>query len=101
MLLWALLVALSFFAAAQVDPGLDALPLSATLATFWLLHRAIERLPPATVIAYSYLSGLFALLLQALGFGRTASPLAGSGAGLILVGMAWLIRRSGRTSPTG
>ncbi|WP_375740883.1 DMT family transporter [Pseudomonas boanensis] len=70
------------------------LALSATLATFWLLHRAIHSLPPATVIAYSYLSGLFALLLQSAWLDRAPAPLAWAGALLILFGMAWLVRLS-------
>ncbi|MBT8769342.1 DMT family transporter [Metapseudomonas boanensis] len=70
------------------------LALSATLATFWLLHRAIHSLPPATVIAYSYLSGLFALLLQSAWLDHAPAPLAWAGALLILFGMAWLVRLS-------
>ncbi len=70
------------------------LALTATLATFWLLHRAIHWLPPATVIAYSYLSGLFALLLQSYLQGRAPAPLAWLGAALIVLGIAWLARLS-------
>ncbi|MDH4607532.1 DMT family transporter [Pseudomonas sp. BN102] len=70
------------------------LALTATLATFWLLHRAIHWLPPATVIAYSYLSGLFALLLQSFWLHRAPAPLAWVGAVLIILGIAWLARLS-------
>lgn len=70
------------------------LALTATLATFWLLHRAIHWLPPATVIAYSYLSGLFALLLQSFWLHRAPAPLAWAGAVLIVLGMIWLARLS-------
>ncbi|WP_271410051.1 DMT family transporter [Pseudomonas sp. Q1-7] len=76
------------------------LALTATLATFWLLHRAIRWLPPATVIAYSYLSGLFALLLQSFWLQQVPAPAAWAGALLILSGMAWLARLSpARTVP--
>ncbi|MFZ6045697.1 EamA family transporter [Pseudomonas sp. CR3202] len=70
------------------------LALTATLATFWLLHRAIHWLPPATVIAYSYLSGLFALLLQSFWLHQAPAPLAWAGAMLIILGMLWLARLS-------
>ncbi|WP_044870916.1 DMT family transporter [Pseudomonas sp. LFM046] len=70
------------------------LALTATLATFWLLHRAIHWLPPATVIAYSYLSGLFALLLQSFSLHQAPAPLAWAGAALIVLGMVWLARLS-------
>lgn len=70
------------------------LALTATLATFWLLHRAIHWLPPATVIAYSYLSGLFALLLQSIWLHKVPAPLAWAGAVLIVLGMLWLARLS-------
>ena len=70
------------------------LALTATLATFWLLHRAIHWLPPATVIAYSYLSGLFALLLQSLWLQHVPAPMAWVGATLIVLGIAWLARLS-------
>jgi drug/metabolite transporter (DMT)-like permease len=70
------------------------LALTATLATFWLLHRAIHWLPPATVIAYSYLSGLFALLLQSFWLHKAPAPLAWAGAVLIVLGMLWLARLS-------
>ncbi|QLC72930.1 DMT family transporter [Pseudomonas sp. LPB0260] len=66
------------------------LAVSATLVTFWLLHRAIYHLPPATVIAYSYMASLFALLLQAIWFQEAPSGMACGGAVLILLGMAWL-----------
>ena len=65
------------------------LAISATLVTFWLLHRAIHSLPPATVVAYSYMGSLFALLLQALWFQQAPSAMACAGAALILLGMAW------------
>ncbi|MHC5352338.1 EamA family transporter [Metapseudomonas furukawaii] len=70
------------------------LALTATLATFWLLHRAIHWLPPATVIAYSYVSGLFALLLQSAWLQQMPAPLAWLGTGLIALGIAWLARLS-------
>lgn len=63
---------------------------SATLVTFWLLHHAIHSLPPATVIAYSYMGSLFALLLQALWFQQAPSGMACAGAVMILFGMVWL-----------
>lgn len=73
------------------------LSIGATLATFWLLHRAIHSLPPATVVAYSYMGSLFALLLQAIWFQRMPSAMACAGVALILLGMAWLIYPSLRS----
>ncbi|WPC06244.1 DMT family transporter [Pseudomonas benzenivorans] len=66
------------------------LSIGATLVTFWLLHRAIHSLPPATVIAYSYMGSLFALLLQALWFQQSPPGTAYAGAVMILIGMTWL-----------
>ncbi len=69
------------------------LALFGTLATFWLLHHAIGVIAPTTVLAYIYLSSLFALLLHSA-LDREV-PAAGSavGAALILGGLCWLVLR--------
>lgn len=69
------------------------LALFGTLATFWLLHHAARHIAPASLLAYSYLSTLCALLIQA-GLNQQL-PTAGSwvGAAAILLGLLWLARR--------
>ncbi|WOE81080.1 DMT family transporter [Pseudomonas protegens] len=70
------------------------LALFATLATFWLLHRAIGVIAPSTVISYIYLSTLFLTLFHWLWLGQR--PLLGEGLGALLValGMFGLVRGS-------
>ncbi|SDY78459.1 DMT family transporter [Pseudomonas sp. NFIX28] len=72
------------------------LALFATLATFWLLHRAIGTIAPATVISYIYLSTLFITLFHWFGLGRQPLPVELLGALLVGLGMFTLIRGSRR-----
>ncbi|WP_454845385.1 DMT family transporter [Pseudomonas farris] len=64
------------------------LALFATLATFWLLHRAIGVIAPSSVISYIYLSTLFITLFQ--WFWLRESPLAQEIIGALLVGIGML-----------
>lgn len=71
---------------------LGFLALFATLATFWLLHHAIDAIAPATVIAYSYLGSLFALLIQSALVHQLPGVGGWIGAALVLIGLLWLVR---------
>ncbi|WPO50115.1 DMT family transporter [Pseudomonas sp. S1Bt23] len=73
------------------------LALFATLATFWLLHRAIGVIAPATVISYIYLSTLFITLFHWFGLGR--HPLPGELLGALLVGLGMLALILGSRRP--
>ncbi|NBF04384.1 EamA family transporter [Pseudomonas sp. Fl5BN2] len=66
----------------------------ATLATFWLLHRAIGVIAPSTVISYIYLSTLLLTLFHWLWLGQ--APHLGEllGVLLVLLGMFSLVRGS-------
>jgi drug/metabolite transporter (DMT)-like permease len=64
------------------------LALFATLATFWLLHRAIGVIAPSSVISYIYLSTLFITLFH--WFWLRQSPLALEIIGALLVGVGML-----------
>ncbi|AZD28196.1 DMT family transporter [Pseudomonas chlororaphis] len=75
------------------------LALFATLATFWLLHRAIGVIAPATVISYIYLSTLFITLFHWFGLGRQPLPSELLGALLVGLGMLALILGSRRPLP--
>ncbi|MCU7649757.1 DMT family transporter [Pseudomonas piscis] len=70
------------------------LALFATLATFWLLHRAIGVIAPSTVISYVYLSTLFLTLFHWSWLGQ--APRLGEmfGALLVALGMFGLVRSS-------
>ncbi|RBJ84985.1 DMT family transporter [Pseudomonas sp. MWU12-2534b] len=70
------------------------LALFATLATFWLLHRAIGVIAPATVISYIYLSTLLLTLFHWLWLGQTPHPGELLGAVLVALGMLGLVRGS-------
>jgi drug/metabolite transporter (DMT)-like permease len=70
---------------------LGYLALFATLATFWLLHRAIGVIAPATVISYIYLSTLLLTLFHWLWLGQSPRPLELAGAGLVALGMLALV----------
>ncbi|MNY51737.1 EamA-like transporter family protein [compost metagenome] len=75
------------------------LALFATLATFWLLHRAIGVIAPSSVISYIYLSTLLITLFHWL-WGRQAPlPLEVAGAALVGIGMLALLKSSRRTVP--
>ncbi|AZD90934.1 MULTISPECIES: DMT family transporter [Pseudomonas] len=84
-----------------LDDGLWLLYLAlfATLATFWLLHRAIGVIAPATVISYIYLSTLFITLFHWFGLGRQPLPSELLGALLVGLGMFALILGSRRPAP--
>ncbi|PMY67207.1 MULTISPECIES: DMT family transporter [Pseudomonas] len=73
------------------------LALFATLATFWLLHRAIGVIAPATVISYIYLSTLFITLFHWFVLGR--HPLPGELLGALLVGLGMLALILGSRRP--
>ncbi|MEN2393367.1 DMT family transporter [Pseudomonas halotolerans] len=59
-----------------------------TLATFWLLHRAIGVIAPSTVISYVYLSTLFVTVLH--WFWLRQQPLMIEILGAVLVGIGML-----------
>lgn len=73
------------------------LALFATLATFWLLHRAIGVIAPSTVISYIYLSTLFLTLFHWLWLGQRPLPLELLGALLVAAGMLTLVHHSRRS----
>ncbi|KAB0499894.1 DMT family transporter [Pseudomonas vancouverensis] len=78
------------------------LALFATLATFWLLHRAIGVIAPSAVISYIYLSTLLITLFHWLWLRQSPLPLEIAGALLVGCGMLallWSSRRS--TSASG
>lgn len=70
------------------------LALFATLATFWLLHRAIGVIAPSTVISYIYLSTLLLTLFHWLWLGQTPRTGEVLGAVLVALGMLGLVRGS-------
>ncbi|MBC3347208.1 DMT family transporter [Pseudomonas sp. SWRI196] len=59
-----------------------------TLATFWLLHRAIGVIAPSTVVSYVYLSTLFVTVLH--WFWLRQQPLMIEILGAVLVGIGML-----------
>jgi len=75
------------------------LALFATLATFWLLHRAIGVIAPSTVISYIYLSTLFVTLFHWVWLGQRPLLLELFGALLVGLGMLALIVSSRRATP--
>ncbi|MFJ3116991.1 DMT family transporter [Pseudomonas protegens] len=74
------------------------LALFATLATFWLLHRAIGVIAPSTVISYIYLSTLFLTLFHWLWLGQGPQLTEILGALLVALGMLGLVRGSRPTA---
>jgi len=68
----------------------------ATLATFWLLHRAIGVIAPSSVISYIYLSTLFLTLFHWLWGRQMPLPLEVAGAVLVGLGMFALLMSSRR-----
>jgi drug/metabolite transporter (DMT)-like permease len=68
----------------------------ATLATFWLLHRAIGVIAPSSVISYIYLSTLFITLFHWLWLRQSPLPLEIIGALLVGIGMLALLMSSRR-----
>lgn len=77
---------------------LGYLALFATLATFWLLHRAIGVIAPSMVISYVYLSTLFLTLYHWLAGQQQPETAQLAGALMIALGMGALIRESRRTT---
>ncbi|MGE8068259.1 DMT family transporter [Pseudomonas sp. NPDC089569] len=75
------------------------LALFATLATFWLLHRAIGVIAPSSVISYIYLSTLLLTLFHWLWWHQSPMPLEIVGAVLVGVGMLSLLMASRRSIP--
>jgi drug/metabolite transporter (DMT)-like permease len=75
------------------------LALFATLATFWLLHRAIGVIAPSSVISYIYLSTLFITLFHWLWLHQPPLPLEIIGAVLVGIGMLTLLMSSRRALP--
>lgn len=73
------------------------LALFATLATFWLLHRAIGVIAASSVISYIYLSTLFITLFHWIGSRLPPLPLEVMGAILVGLGMLALLVASRRT----
>lgn len=73
------------------------LALFATLATFWLLHRAIGVIAPSSVISYIYLSTLCITLFHWLWWRQSPLPLEIIGAVLVGIGMLALLMSSRRT----
>ncbi|WP_025127947.1 DMT family transporter [Pseudomonas sp. PH1b] len=76
------------------------LALFATLATFWLLHRAIGVIAPSTVISYIYLSTLCLTLFHWLWLGQPPRPGELLGALLVALGMFGLVRSSRPSTAT-
>lgn len=72
------------------------LALFATLATFWLLHRAIGVIAPSSVISYIYLSTLFITLFHWFWLGQSPLLLEIVGAALVAIGMLALLLSSRR-----
>ncbi|MFS2067211.1 DMT family transporter [Pseudomonas sp. CT11-2] len=75
------------------------LALFATLATFWLLHRAIGVIAPSSVISYIYLSTLFITLFHWLWLRQSPRALEIIGALLVGVGMLALLISSRDAMP--
>ncbi|WP_347904608.1 DMT family transporter [Pseudomonas purpurea] len=73
------------------------LALFATLATFWLLHRAIGVIAPSTVISYIYLSTLFVTLFHWFTLRQSPQPQEIAGALLVGLGMLALVVSSRRS----
>jgi drug/metabolite transporter (DMT)-like permease len=71
----------------------------ATLATFWLLHRAIGVIAPSSVISYIYLSTLFLTLFHWFWLRQSPLPLEIIGALLVGVSMWALLMSSRRGLP--
>ncbi|TFB43314.1 DMT family transporter [Pseudomonas sp. F01002] len=71
----------------------------ATLATFWLLHRAIGVIAPSSVISYIYLSTLFLTLFHWFWLRQSPLPLEIIGALLVGIGMLALLMSSRRAVP--
>ncbi|KAA0984807.1 DMT family transporter [Pseudomonas sp. ANT_J28] len=71
----------------------------ATLATFWLLHRAIGVIPPSSVISYIYLSTLFLTLFHWFWLRQSPLPLEIIGVLLVGAGMWALLMSSRRGVP--
>jgi len=75
------------------------LALFATLATFWLLHRAIGVIAPSSVISYIYLSTLFITLFHWVWSWQSPLPLQITGSVLVGIGMLALLISSRRAVP--
>ncbi|TVT85776.1 DMT family transporter [Pseudomonas sp. H3(2019)] len=75
------------------------LALFATLATFWLLHRAIGVIAPSTVISYVYLSTLFITVFHWFWLAQQPLMLEVVGALLVGIGMLALVMSSRRALP--
>ncbi len=75
------------------------LALFATLATFWLLHRAIGVIAPSTVISYVYLSTLFITLFHWFWLRQQPLLMEFIGALLVGIGMLALVISSRRSEP--
>jgi drug/metabolite transporter (DMT)-like permease len=75
------------------------LALFATLATFWLLHRAIGVIAPSTVISYVYLSTLFITLFHWFWLRQQPLLMELIGALLVGIGMLALVISSRRPEP--
>ncbi|SEC97398.1 EamA-like transporter family protein [Pseudomonas frederiksbergensis] len=71
----------------------------ATLATFWLLHRAIGVIAPSSVISYIYLSTLLLTVFHWFWFRQPPLPLEIIGALLVGIGMWALLMSSRRGVP--
>ncbi|MBK5550364.1 MULTISPECIES: DMT family transporter [unclassified Pseudomonas] len=65
-----------------------------TLATFWLLHRAIGVISPSTVISYVYLNTLFVTLFHWFWLRQQPTLMELGGALLVGVGMLALVMSS-------
>lgn len=65
-----------------------------TLATFWLLHRAIGVIAPSTVISYVYLSTLFVTVLHWFWLRQQPLMIEILGAALVGIGMLALVLSS-------
>ncbi|MGH8390325.1 MAG: DMT family transporter [Pseudomonas sp.] len=73
------------------------LALFATLATFWLLHRAIGVIAPSSVISYIYLSTLFITMFHWFWWRQSPLLLEVVGATLVGIGMLALLMSSKRS----
>ena len=75
------------------------LALFGTLATFWLLHRAIGVLAPSTVISYVYLNTLFVTLFHWFWLRQQPTLIEAAGAVLVSLGMLALVVSSRNAKP--
>lgn len=75
------------------------LALFGTLATFWLLHRAIGVIAPSTVISYVYLNTLFVTLFHWFWLSQQPTLVEAVGAVLVGVGMGALVLSSRSAKP--